>query len=110
MFYLNKETELTIDLLQKMINRFRVNVEPKLKRYKNYYDGIQAILNKSYSDASKPCSRTVINYCKNIVDSYCGYLATPGYISYNSGNDIEDIMNILRYNDYQTEDADLLLE
>lgn len=92
-----------------MINRFNLNVEPRLSKYKKYYDGIQAILNKSYSDASKPCNKTVINYCKNITDSYCGYLATPGYISYSSNSDIEDVMNILRYNDYQAEDADFLL-
>lgn len=108
MFYLNRNTELTTDLLHKMINRFRLNVEPKLNRNKNYYDGLQAILSKSYADESKPCSRTVVNYCKNIVDSYCGYLATPGYISYRSENDIEEIMNVLRYNDYQTQDNELL--
>ena len=109
MFYINKETELSVDLLQKMINKFHIDVEPKLNKYKNYYDGIQKILNKSYSDPSKPCNKTVINYVKNIVDSYAGYLATPGYISYRSENDIEDIMNILRYNDYQAEDAEFLL-
>lgn len=110
MFYLNREAELNTELLQKMINRFRVEVEPKLHRYKNYYDGIQNILNKRYNDESKPCNKTVINYCKNIVDSYCGYLATPGYISYSSFNDISDIMEILRYNDFQAEDADFLLD
>ena len=110
MFYINKDTELNIELLQKMINRFRVNVEPKLNRYKHYYDGIQNILNKSYADDSKPCNRTVINYCKNIVDSYCGYLATPGHISYKSQEDIDDIMSILKYNDYQAEDSDFLLD
>ena len=92
-----------------MIGRFRINVQPKLEKYKKYYDGIQAILNKSYSDPTKPCNKTVINYCKNIVDSYCGYLATPGHISYRSDNDIEDVMNILRYNDYQAQDAEFLL-
>lgn len=110
MFYLNRDTVLTADLLQKMINRFRINEEPRLKRYKNYYDGLQAILNKTYKDETKPCNRTVTNYCKNIVDSYCGYIATPGFISYQSANDIEDIMNILRYNDYQAEDSDFLLD
>ena len=110
MFYINKETELNIELLQKMINRFRVNVEPKLTKYKNYYDGIQKILNKNYTDESKPCNRTVINYCKNIVDSYCGYLATPGHISYRSQDDIEDVMSILKYNDYQAQDSDFLLD
>ena len=74
-----------------MINRFRIEVEPKLIKYKNYYDGIQSILNKSYNDASKPCNKTVTNYCKNIVDSYTGYLATPGYISYTSDDNIEDV-------------------
>ena len=110
MFYLNKDKELTIELLQKMIHKFNIEVQPKLQKYKNYYDGIQAILNKRYSDPSKPCNKTVINYCMNIANSYAGYLATPGYISYKSEEDIEDIMNILRYNDYQAEDSALLLD
>lgn len=109
MFYYNKDTELDIATLQKMINRFYVNVEPRLSQYKRYYDGIQAILNKTYTDESKPCNRTVINYCKNIADSYCGYMATPSFISYRSDQDIEDIMDILRYNDYQAEDSEFLL-
>lgn len=108
MFYINKEVELDETLLQKMINKFVVSVKPRLQRYKNYYDGIQSILNKTYKDTSKPCNKTVINYCKNVVDSYCGYLASPGYISYTSDNDINEIMNILRYNDYQAEDANYL--
>lgn len=110
MFYINKETVLDAKLLAKMISRFRLNVEPKLQEYKNYYDGVQTILRKAYSDPSKPCNKTVINYCKNIVDSYCGYLATPGCISYHSETDIEDIMDILRYNDYQAQDASFLLD
>lgn len=110
MFYLNKDTELTIELLQKILNKFFTEVQPKLNKYKNYYDGTQAILNKSYSDESKPCNKSVINYCKNIVDSYAGYMATPGHISYKSEQDIEEVMNVLRYNDYQAEDAALLLD
>lgn len=108
MFSLNKDIILDAALLQKMIGRFNLNVKPSLEKYKNYYNGIQAILQKSYPDASKPCNKLVINYCKNIVDSYCGYLATPGHISYRSDEDIEEIMNILRYNDYQTEDNEFL--
>lgn len=110
MFCVNKDEELSILLLQKMINKFRVEVEPKLKKYKNYYDGKQAILNKHYTDASKPCSRVVTNYCQDIADAYCGYLASPNYISYNSSNDITSIMEVLNYNDYQSEDSDFLLD
>lgn len=110
MFSLPRETELTPDLLYKMICKFDQNVLPKLQKYKDYYDGKQAILSKSYSDESKPCNRTVTNYTKNIADSYCGYLAAPGYISYSSDDDIEEILNVLKYNDSQEEDASFLLD
>ena len=110
MFYINKNTELDAALLGKMINRFHINEQPRLEKYKNYYDGVQAILRKAYAAPTNPCNRTVINYCKNIVDSYCGYLATPGYINYRSDVDIENIMDVLRYNDYQAEDSDFLLD
>ena len=110
MIYLSRNAVLTTELLKKMIGKFNLETLPKLNKYKNYYDGIQAIMNKKYNDASKPCNKTVINYCKNIVDSYCGYLATPSHISYTSQEDIEELMDILRYNDYQAEDADFLLD
>ena len=108
MFNLNKNAVLTPDLLYQMLNRFNLNVLPKLQKYKNYYDGTQAILCKHYADASKPCNRVVTNYCADIVSSYCGYIASPGYISYSSDSDIESIMDCLRYNDYQDEDSDFL--
>lgn len=101
---------LDTNLLNKMIHRFNLNIKPRLEKYKNYYDGKQKITAKTYADASKPCNRSVINYCKNIADSYCGYLATPSFISYSSSSDITEIMEILRYNDYQAQDADLLLD
>ena len=108
MFYLSRDRELTPELLYKMINHFNLIVVPKLEKYKNYYDGIQEILKKKYSDESKPCNKTVINYCKNITDSYNGYLATPGHISYSSDSDITDIMDILRYNDFESQDSQLI--
>lgn len=91
-----------------MINTFTVNILPDLEKRKNYYDGKQDILKKHYNDTSKPCNKAVTNFCKNIVNAYDGYIASPGYISYSSDTDIEDVMDILRYNDYQSEDSDLL--
>lgn len=110
MYYINKDTELNTELLYKMISRFRLNEQTTMIKYKEYYDGKQMILNKSYTDPTKPCNKSVINYCKNIVDNYGGYLATPGFISYQSGEDIQEIMDILKYNDFQTEDSDFLLD
>lgn len=109
MFYINRDSELTPALLQKMFNRFNVNVLPRLQKYENYYNGVQRILAKAYSDESKPCNHVIINYCKTIADSYCGYLAAPGHITYTSNEDIEEILDILKYNDYQDEDSDFLL-
>ena len=108
MFYISKDTELTKELLYKMINKYRLDIQPTLKRWKDYYDGKHAILDKSYTDTSKPCNKTIINYCKNITDNYSGYLATPSFISYSSDQDIEEIMDILRYNDYQAQDSAFL--
>ena len=110
MFYINPNIELDAALLKKMFNRFHLEVAPRLRKYKDYYDGRQEILKKAYADPTKPCNKTVINYMKNICDIYCGYLATPGYITYTSNDDIDEIMNILRYNDYQTQDGDFLLD
>ena len=110
MFLIPRETELTPDLLHKMIVRFTTEVRPKLQKYKDYYLGNQAILKKTYSDPSKPCSRTVTNFCRNVASSYAGYIASPGCISYRSDQDIEEIMSVLKWNDYQTEDSDFLLD
>ena len=110
MFCLSKNEELSPKLLSKMIQAFNNQEKPRLQKYKNYYDGLQNILNKSYADSTKPCNRIVTNYCKNIVNAYDGYIASPGYISYRSRNDITEIMDVLKYNDYQSEDADFLCD
>lgn len=110
MFYLNKDIPLTVELLHKMIEKFNLEDKPRLMKYKRYYDGEQSILGKSYADTSKPCNKIITNYAKNIADAYAGYLAAPGYISYKSEYDIEHIMDVLRYNDYQEEDASFLLD
>ncbi len=109
MFYINKDTELDNNLLYKMINNFNLNKKPYLDKMKKYYDGLQGILTKSYLNDDRTHSRVITNYCKNITDSYCGYIAAPGCISYSSEQDIEDVMDILKYNDFQDEDNDFLL-
>lgn len=89
-----------------MMNSFRQNDYLKLKKYKDYYDGHQAILNKTYTDATKPISRIITNYCDNIVNNYNGYLCGKP-ISYNCLNQ-DSIQDVLNYNDITQEDADYL--
>ena len=103
MFLISKETELDVALLQKIINRFQLNEQPKLRKWKNYYDGKHAILHKTYADKSKVCNRIVTNYCKIITDSYSGYIAGKP-ITYTSNDDITDVQEIINYNDSDSED------
>ena len=103
MFYLAKETELTAELLEKYINKFVLNRQPKLQMWKNYYDGEHKILQKAYKDTSKPCNRIVTNFCKIITDTYSGYIVGKP-VTYSSNNNIEDVQEVINYNDSNAED------
>lgn len=107
MFCINRDTELTTDLLTRMINKFTLNEQPKLQKWKNYYDGKHAIMNKSYADATKECNHIVTNYCKIITDTYSGYIVGKP-VSYVSNNDISDVQEVINYNDSDAEDMQWL--
>ena len=107
-FYnINNIEELTIERIQTIVNDFKTRLQPVLTTRGKYYNGTQKIKNKAYSDTSKPCTKAVVNYCKNIVENYNGYL-TGKAISYVSDDDIEDIQQTLKYNDSKREDSLLL--
>lgn len=110
MFCMNKDTVLTENLLHKMQERFLTQVAPRLQKAGDYYAGKQAICNKTYVDPTKPCCKSVTNFCKNIADTYAGYMASAGYITYHSTEDISEIMDVLKKNDYQTRDSALMLD
>lgn len=107
MFNLNRETELSNELLQKILNKFMTTERPKLQRWNDYYRGKHAILNKSYSDASKECNHIITNYCKIITDTYSGYICGKP-ISYFSNDDITDIQDTLNYNDSASQDMAMI--
>ena len=107
MFFLDKNADLTTTILNKFIQNFMTSDLPRLNKLKNYYDGKQDILMKYYEDRNKPCNKIVVNYCSCIVDNFNGYL-TGNPISYTSNEDIEDILEVLRYNDYKEEDSEFL--
>ena len=107
MFFLDKEEELSVSTLSKFIQHYMTVELPRLIKLKNYYDGKQDILKKYYEDSSKPCNKIVVNYCSGIVDNFNGYLAGVP-VSYTSNEDISDILEVLRYNDYKEEDSEFL--
>ena len=107
MFTLSKNTELTKELLQKILNRFMTTELPKLQLWGNYYRGKHAILNKKYNDASKECNHIITNYCKIITDTYGGYICGKP-VSYSSNEDITDIQDTLNYNDSAAQDMSMI--
>ena len=107
MYFVNNLEELTKAKIQKIIQLWRGKELHTLERYKNYYDGKQAIQDKYVEDETKPCNKITVNQCYRVVQSYSGYLSGVP-ISYNSDEDISDILEILKYNDYHKEDNQLL--
>lgn len=107
MFCLDRSKALTNSMLATFLQTFNTSQLPKLKKMKNYYDGKQDICNKVCKDPNKPCNRIVVNYCSGIVDNFNGYL-TGIPVSYTSKDDITDILDVLKYNDYREEDSELL--
>ena len=103
MIYLAKETELTTDVLTKVLEHFSLNTLPRLTKWDNYYNSKHAIINKSYADASKECNHIVTNYCKIITDTYSGYICGKP-ITYTSNDDIEEVQEVINYNDSAAED------
>ena len=106
MFYIDRETEITTDLLSKMLVKFNTERRPLLQKWLDYYNGNHAILRKQYKDTSKVCNRIVTNYCSVIVESFQGYIAGLP-ISYHSTEDIEDIQEVIDAND-DSQDIDWL--
>ena len=107
MYYLNSIDELNEEKIQKIINSFRGKELVQLEKYRDYYNGDQAILDKYVSDSTKPNNKLVCNYCYDIVQNYCGYMSGIP-ISYSSNEDITDLMEILKYNDYHKKDNQML--
>ena len=108
MYMLSKDTELTPELLRKILDRFNTTDLIKRKRWKNYYDGKMDILKKQYSDPTKPCSHVVTNLCKVVADTYCGYIAGKP-VTYTSNDNIDDIQEVINYNDDESENTNWLL-
>lgn len=102
MFYISRDTELTTELLQKFMDKFTTYVQPKLKKWKNEYDGKHAILDKTYTDKTKTCNRIVTNYAKIIADTYNGYIIGKP-LTYTSNDDITDVQEVINYNDDNAE-------
>ena len=92
--------ELTIPRMQDIISHFLVCEKPIMQKWLNYYNGKQLITKENNKN------KVVVNYCASITDTYNGYL-TGKPVTY-SGENIDEVIDVLNYNDYAQEDSRLL--
>ena len=98
--------DLSPEKIRQLLNHWQMNDRVKLKRKYDYYNGKQKILNKTYSDPSKPCNRVVTNYCRSIVSNFAGFnLGIPATYQVD-----DNVQYFLRYNDYIQKDTELLTQ
>ena len=96
--------DLTEAKLKEILISYYMNTKPKLEKLYDYYLGKQQILQKYYTDESKPCNRIVVNFCNQIVQQYLGFnIGIP--VTYNAP---DEILDVLKYNDVTDKDNLLL--
>ena len=87
MFYLNKDTPLTSDLLFKIITKYRLNVQPILKKYKDY-------IHIGYDDKNK--NDVVLRWYKLSAENcFNKFIKTPYYMLNNFMSNRSDYINKL---------------
>ena len=105
MYLIERDADLGPEYLAKCLLKFQTTELPKLNKWWKYFKGQQKILQKQVPEGY-PNNRVVTNYCYNIVENYRGYL-TGKPITYDN-EDFQEILDVLNYNDVQTEDSEYL--
>lgn len=107
MYFIDNDKELTTPRLLKYTQKFLTQDYPKLCNWNSYYNGEQKIMSKAASSDDKPCNKIVVNYCKDIVDVYSGYIIGKP-VTYNSTSDITALKDIYNLNNEESENKELL--
>lgn len=105
---MNKNSELTENIISTLIKNSIQYQKNRYNKLQSYYAGEHDILNRTYSDTSKPNNRIVNNFASYIVDINVGYFAGIP-ITYMT-DDIkyyESLINIMRDNQEFDENTEL---
>lgn len=108
MLCVDKDLELTIDYVQKIVLNHEMKIRPQLKKLKQYYKSEHVIEKRELRDPTKPNNKLANPYGNYITDMFVGYFVGEP-ISYKSND--EDALNtvqmIFTYNDEQDHNAEL---
>ena len=106
LYKLNKNIEITPMLLTKLIQSHLSTEVPRLQNLENYYKGETAITRRVMTDTTKPNNKVVSPYARYITDTLVGFfMGKP--VNYSSDMDLTDLLETLRDNNEQDENATL---
>ena len=108
MFLLENTDSLNTLTLGKIISTFMTRDFPQLNKYHDYYKGKMKIAYKIPSDTGRPCNKTCVNFCKVAVNVFNGYITGNDITYSNPEVDIDNILDVLNYNDVNQEDSEFL--
>ena len=108
MIKLNKNVQLTTELLKKLIDSHKQETLPRLQKLEKYYLAKNEILSRQMADPAKPNNKIANPYASYITDTLTGYfMGEP--ITYSSVDEaaLTDLNMIFEYNDEADENVEL---
>ena len=107
MVRLPKDTELTVDLLQKLLDEHKAEAKRYNQRQEEY-ESKHKILDAPQKPNHKPDNRIVVNFCKYIVDTFNGFfIGIPVKVTAKDDNVAAFVDATDAYNDQDNKNAEL---
>lgn len=108
MFRLPKDTEITIEILNKFIGLHRQEVTSRYQKLHDAYMSDHDILHQKEKPKYKPDNRIVVNFPKYIVDTFEGFfIGNPVKIVTENGEVSDEVEFLDKYNDQDDSSAEV---
>ena len=108
MYRLPKETEMTLPLLQKYLDKHRNEAKSRYEKLRDAYESDHDILHEAAKPKYKPDNRIVVNFPKYIVDTMNGFfIGNPIKTTSTEENVAEFVEYLDQYNDQDDKNAEL---
>lgn len=108
MIVLPRGTEISPEILKKIVDKHRGEELPRLMKLEKYYKTKNNILNRQMADSTKPNNKIANAYANLITSTLTGYfIGEP--ITYNCDDEamLQELQMLFEYNDEADENAEL---
>lgn len=105
---LSRDTELTPELIKKIVDTHKTSELPRLEKLKRYYETKNDILNRQMADSTKPNNKIANAYASLITSTLVGYfVGEPITYTADDKQMIDELQLLFEYNDEADENAEL---